>query len=100
MGLPVVSTQSGGIPEAVSNGETGLLVEEQEPTAVAEAILRLLQDNKLWRRYSLAGRKRVVNEFNLARQTCRLETLFEQLLTVAGSSVKREESRLYSDSLV
>jgi colanic acid/amylovoran biosynthesis glycosyltransferase len=100
MGLPVVSTQSGGIPEAVENGETGLLVAEQDPAALAEAILRLLKDNKLWRRYSLAGRKRVVRDFNLAQQTCRLEALFEQLVAAAGSSVKSEDSRLYSDSLV
>jgi colanic acid/amylovoran biosynthesis glycosyltransferase len=100
MGLPVVSTQSGGIPEAVKNGETGLLVTEQDPAALADAILQLLKDNNLWRRYSLAGRKRVVSDFNLARQTCRLEALFEQLLTPAGSAVKSEESRLYSDSLV
>jgi colanic acid/amylovoran biosynthesis glycosyltransferase len=75
-------------------------VTEQEPAALADAILQLLKDNELWRRYSLAGRKRVVTDFNLARQTCRLEVLFEQLLTAAGSSVKGEESRLYSDSLV
>ena len=43
MGLPVVSTLSGGIPEAVKHGETGLLVTERDPAALAEAILRLLR---------------------------------------------------------
>ncbi len=80
MGLPVVSTLSGGIPEAVKNGETGLLVGERDSPALAEAILRLLEDENLWRRYSLAGRRNVVNHFNLAHQTGRLENLFEQLL--------------------
>jgi colanic acid/amylovoran biosynthesis glycosyltransferase len=80
MGLPVVSTLSGGIPEAVKNGETGLLVAERDPTALAEAILRLMQDHELWQRYSLAGRKNVLSHFNLAQQTGRLENIFEQLL--------------------
>jgi colanic acid/amylovoran biosynthesis glycosyltransferase len=85
MGLPVVSTESGGIPEAVKNGETGLLVTERDSRALAEAIVQLLKDNKLWRRYSLAGRKHVVSHFNLAKQTSRLEVLFDELLITAGS---------------
>jgi glycosyltransferase involved in cell wall biosynthesis len=80
MGLPVVSTLSGGIPEAVRNGETGLLVAERDSAALAEAILRLMQDDELWQQYSLAGRRNVVNHFNLAQQTRRLENLFEHLL--------------------
>jgi glycosyltransferase involved in cell wall biosynthesis len=80
MGLPVVSTLSGGIPEAVKNGETGLLVAERDSAALAEGILRLLQDEQLWQEYSLAGRRNVVNHFNLAQQTGRLENLFGRLL--------------------
>jgi colanic acid/amylovoran biosynthesis glycosyltransferase len=80
MGLPVVSTLSGGIPEAVRNGETGSLVAEGDSAALSEAILRLMDDDELWRQYSLAGRRNVVNHFDLAQQTGRLENLFEQLL--------------------
>jgi colanic acid/amylovoran biosynthesis glycosyltransferase len=80
MGLPVVSTLSGGIPEAVKHGETGLLVAEHDSAALAEAILRLMQDEELWQQYSRAGRRNVVSHFNLAQQTGRLENLFEQLL--------------------
>jgi colanic acid/amylovoran biosynthesis glycosyltransferase len=80
MGLPVVSTLSGGVPEAVKNGETGLLVRERDPRALAAAILQLMLDPELWWRYSLAGRKHVVDHFNLERQTGRLEDVFEQLL--------------------
>jgi colanic acid/amylovoran biosynthesis glycosyltransferase len=80
MGLPVVSTLSGGVPEAIKNGETGLLVRERDPRALAAAILQLMLDPELWWRYSLAGRKHVVDHFNLERQTGRLEDVFEQLL--------------------
>lgn len=80
MGLPVVSTLSGGIPEAVKHGETGLLVTERDPRALADAILHLIEDQELWQRYSLAGRRHVVAHFDLAQQTSRLESVFEQLL--------------------
>jgi glycosyltransferase involved in cell wall biosynthesis len=80
MGLPVVSTLSGGIPEAVEHRETGLLVKERNPAALAEAILELMQNDELWHRYSVAGRRRVVDQFNLRHQTERLENVFEQLL--------------------
>jgi colanic acid/amylovoran biosynthesis glycosyltransferase len=80
MGLPVVSTRSGGIPEAVKHEETGLLVEERDSPALSRAILRLLENPDLWHRYSVAGRRHVVRHFNLAHQTSRLENLFEELL--------------------
>ena len=80
MGLPVVSTFSGGIPEAVRHEETGLLVKERDPRGLAQAILRLLQGDELWQRFSLAGRTNVENHFNLAQQTGRLEKIFERLL--------------------
>ena len=84
MGLPVVSTLSGGIPEAVKHGETGLLVAERDPQALSEAILQLIDDDEQWQRYSVAGRKNVLEHFNLVRQTSRLEHVFEQLLSSHG----------------
>ena len=46
-GLPVISTPIGGIPEVVREGETGLLVPPNDPEALAEAILKLRQDEAL-----------------------------------------------------
>lgn len=80
MGVPVVSTRSGGIPEAVKHGETGLLVGERSPRSLAAALLALLQNDLLWQTYSHAGRKYVEQHFDLCKQTERLETLFEQLI--------------------
>jgi colanic acid/amylovoran biosynthesis glycosyltransferase len=80
MGLPVVSTLSGGIPEAVKHGETGLLVTERDPRGLAAALLMLMENDELWQRYSAAGRTRVVAQFDLLRQTERLENVFTHLL--------------------
>jgi glycosyltransferase involved in cell wall biosynthesis len=89
MGLPVVSTRSGGIPEAVDDGETGLLVSQNAPDRLSEAIVRLLQDGNLWRRLSVAGRRRVVLRFNLARQTQRLEEIFAGIVSSQRKPVRK-----------
>jgi colanic acid/amylovoran biosynthesis glycosyltransferase len=86
MGLPVVSTFSGGISEAVRDGETGLLVQERDSLGLAEAILSLLGNQELWQRFSIAGRRRVEDHFNLTQQTTRLENLFEPLLSHVGNA--------------
>jgi colanic acid/amylovoran biosynthesis glycosyltransferase len=86
MGLPVVSTRSGGIPEAVADRQTGLLVAEGDCNGLSKAILSLLQDKELWQRFSLAGRKRVVDQFDLVRQTERLENIFDGVI-LSGRSL-------------
>jgi glycosyltransferase involved in cell wall biosynthesis len=43
-GLPIVSTRSGGIPEIVEHGRSGLLVERSNPQAIADAVLQLLSN--------------------------------------------------------
>lgn len=55
-GLPVVSTTAAAIPEVVPDGEAGLLVPPRDPAALAEALLRLLQDPQLRARLRDAGR--------------------------------------------
>jgi glycosyltransferase involved in cell wall biosynthesis len=54
-GVPVVSTNVGGIPFMVEDGRTALLVPMGEPDAMAAASLRLLEDRALWHRLSRAG---------------------------------------------
>lgn len=63
-GKPVVATRSGGVPEAVLDGVTGLLVPERDPQATAQAILRLLNDPALAHRLGMQGLERVEREFN------------------------------------
>ncbi|HTT59687.1 MAG TPA: glycosyltransferase family 4 protein [Acidimicrobiales bacterium] len=63
-GVPVVATTGGALPEVVgTNGETGLLVEPNNPEALVEAIGRLLDDATLRERLGAAGRKRVMERF-------------------------------------
>lgn len=57
MGLPVVSTNVGGMSDLLTDGETGLLVPDGDDRAMAEAVLRLLGDAALAERLSANGRK-------------------------------------------
>lgn len=56
-GLPVVAARTGGIPELVEQGRTGLLVEPENPADLAQALVRLLDDRALCAELGAAGRK-------------------------------------------
>lgn len=62
-GTPVIGSYTGGIPEAVVHGGTGLLVPPEAPEALAAAMLRLLRDPELSRRMGTHGRERALAEF-------------------------------------
>jgi phosphatidyl-myo-inositol dimannoside synthase len=68
-GVPVVAGRSGGIPDAVREGETGLLVDAEQPDLVAEAVRRLLRDSEMTRRLGIGGRKAVESFYNWDRVT-------------------------------
>lgn len=67
-GLPAVSTRLVGIPDLIADGETGLLVAPEDPEALAGALARLAGDPGLAERLAAAGRRHVLDRFDLA--TC------------------------------
>ena len=74
-GTAVVGSRTGGIPEVVADGETGLLVPPDEPRPLADALNVLLRDPGRARAMGEAGRKRAVAEFGwpaIAAQTAEL----------------------------
>ena len=66
-GLPVIAGQSGGLAEAVHDGETGFVVNPDDAEAVAAALKRLLGDQLLARRLGQAGRKAIETYYNWDR---------------------------------
>jgi glycosyltransferase involved in cell wall biosynthesis len=64
---PVVSTTVAGIPELVSDGETGLLVPPRDPQALAVAIKRLIKDEALRAQFGRAGRARIEGHFTIEK---------------------------------
>lgn len=76
MSVPVVATVSGGIPEAVDDGRTGILVNESDIDGLAQALRSCLGDAELSGRFRTAARPWVINHFDLATQTAKLEDLY------------------------
>ncbi|MBA3318705.1 MAG: glycosyltransferase family 4 protein [Gemmatimonadales bacterium] len=82
-GLPVVAGRSGGIPEAVRHGETGLLVDAESAEAVSGALRRLLDDPPLRARLGGAGRRAVETYYNWDRVAADLARIGQELAVAA-----------------
>ncbi|MGD1853711.1 MAG: glycosyltransferase [Leptolyngbyaceae cyanobacterium] len=80
MGLPVASFATGGIPEAVIHGETGLLAPEKDTEQLAKNLIRMLDDTELRQKFALAGQMHVAANFDLQKNTRQLETLYDQVI--------------------
>ena len=74
-GLPVVGTRSGGVPEAVVDGQTGVLVDPGDEAAMAAAIVGLHEDAARRVTYGKAARRLMAERFDRRRQNARLEEL-------------------------
>jgi len=79
-GTAVVASRTGGIPEVVADGETGLLVPPGEPAPLAAALNALLTDPGRAAQLGQAGRKRAVSEFSWAAIAARTAALYDQLV--------------------
>ena len=79
-GKPVVATRVGGVPEAVEDGYTGLLVPPRDPEALAAAILRLLNDRDDAIEMGRRGLERMKERFTIDRMVKSYETLYEKLM--------------------
>jgi glycosyltransferase involved in cell wall biosynthesis len=86
-GLPVVATPVGGIPEIVTEGESGILVPVDEPEALARTIARLVQDAGLRRSMGEAGARAARERFSFDGMARQYEALYDQLLS--GKRAKR-----------
>lgn len=80
MQLPIVSTTVSGIPEIVHQGASGLLVQERDAEALAEAIGTLAADRDLRERYGRDGRRVVQQQFQLRDNVAKLASLFRRIV--------------------
>ena len=78
-GLPVVATKTSGTPEAVADGDTGLLVEPKDAQGLAEAIRTMVSDEQQRRAMGARGKKRVMELFSLEKMITANEELYLRL---------------------
>jgi glycosyltransferase involved in cell wall biosynthesis len=89
-GKPVVGTRTGGIPEVVEEGVTGLLVEPRDPQSLADAITTLLKDEGLRTRMGAAGLARVREQFTVDRMVAGTLAVYEQVLGGISYPARRD----------
>jgi glycosyltransferase involved in cell wall biosynthesis len=78
MGVPVIASRVGGIPETITHEETGILVEPNNIAELASAVLNTLGNLDLANQRSQKGREFVINRFSLASNISRLQELIEE----------------------
>ena len=81
MRVPVVASNIGGVPEAVVDGVTGILVEPKDVAGMADAISKLIKDDELRRKYGENGRRFVLENYDINRNVLVLERLYTSMTT-------------------
>jgi len=80
-GTPVIGSHHAGIGEAIEHEQTGFLVPEQDPDAIAAALRRLLDDPGLRRRLGENARSAAVEHFDMFKQSRRLEARLLEVIS-------------------
>jgi glycosyltransferase involved in cell wall biosynthesis len=80
LGVPIVATKVGGIPDVVRDGVTGILVPPRNPKVMADAIIKLLKDNSLRKNMSEESRRWIDNRFSAETMVKKFSDLYEELV--------------------
>jgi len=79
-GLPCVATRVSGSEDIIADGRNGILVESEQPTQLADALRRLIQDTELAERLGREARVTVVREHQLVQMVERHLALYREIL--------------------
>jgi sucrose-phosphate synthase len=79
-GLPVVASPTGGPKEILENCENGLLVDVEDPKAIAEALKKIISDQALWEKFSASGIRSADHLYSWSAHTGRYVETIKQLL--------------------
>lgn len=85
MGLPVIGTWHGGIPELVKDGVNGFLVPERDVSALADRLAYLIQHPESWEPMGCAGRATIETQYNLTTLNDRLVAFYQGLHSTSDS---------------
>jgi glycosyltransferase involved in cell wall biosynthesis len=91
-GRPVIATKGGAMPEIVTDGVTGLLVEKGDSDAMANAICNILAHPEVGEKMGEAGRRRVLENFTIDRTSRKIEAIYSSVLEQQHTMIVRAQS--------
>jgi colanic acid/amylovoran biosynthesis glycosyltransferase len=80
MGLPVIGTEHGGIPELIEDGVSGFLVPERNTDAIAQKLCYLIEHPEIWSQITQAGRSQVEEKYDIEKLNDELVEIYQMLL--------------------
>ena len=92
IGLPAVVSDYGGNPYMIRNGENGIVVLQNDPEKLAEAIFRICSDEALYDRLSRGAKERFLRELNAEAMTKKTEKLYCELFRKKNQSPSTEDA--------
>ncbi len=75
-GLPVISTHHAGIPEAITNGVHGILLEEKDVAGITTSLIQLNENEEMRKRLGQAAAQRALNDLDVRTRTRNLERIY------------------------
>jgi glycosyltransferase involved in cell wall biosynthesis len=91
-GVPVVATRVGAVPEVISEGESGLVVDSNNPRAIADAVVKLLTNSQLRNSMSFAAREMIWKRFSWETICSALVETYLEVLDHRTVSLDQAES--------
>jgi colanic acid/amylovoran biosynthesis glycosyltransferase len=82
MGLPVISTYHGGIPELVEDGVSGFLVPERDAKAIAQKLDYLISHPEIWVQMGRSGRRQVEDKYDMEKLNDELVKIYQNSLSL------------------
>jgi len=91
MGLPVIGTFHGGIPELVEDGVSGFLVPERDEKAIAQKLIYLIEHPEIWQQMGLSGREKVETHYDTNKLNSELVEMYKH---ISGDDLYSKEKKI------
>lgn len=80
VGVPIIATEVGGIPDFLINNETGLFCEVKNPSSIAQAVEKYHQDQELYQKIKINGQKLVQEKYSWDKIAAHMKLIFNKML--------------------
>lgn len=88
MGIPVVASRVGGIPDLVDHEKNGLLVEPGDVDGLAASLMQILKDMRLAQSLGTAGQRKISEKFSAERMVRAIDEVYQEILTQKGVRIE------------